>query len=185
MRVGPEFWSPRSKPVADASLPLYIPGGLTFAAQPHSKLPALPPPQPPRVVEPVGMLSPRLDDARLPFDAPRPSPRRHQRAPPRYADPSSRAEVTALASKLEEALALGGSTAELERLWQGVELELIRQVYVHCAERGELFDAVRRQRDTQQNAMRRKLAVRPTHRPLPHRVRAHVPDAALHLVLPC
>ena len=71
---------------------------------------------------------------------------------------SSRSEVRALAARLEEGLARGGSAGALEELWQGVELELVRQACVHCAERGELMEAVRRRREAQAGVMRRQVA---------------------------
>ena len=66
--------------------------------------------------------------------------------------------MRALAARLEEGLARGGSAGALEELWQGVELELVRQACVHCAERGELMEAVRRRREAQAGVMRRQVA---------------------------
>ena len=106
-----------------------------------------------------------MEEPRLPFDPPRHSPRRaanHQQAGHQQATalshPPSRAEVKALALRLEEGLARGGSGGELEQLWQGVELELVRQVCLHCAERGELMETVRRQREAQAALMKRQVA---------------------------
>ena len=102
-------------------------------------------------------------------DSPRRAAASHQQAkdgrlmrledpPPAAAGSSSRAEVRALASRLEEGLARGGGAAVLEELWQGVELELVRQACVHCVERGELMEAVRRRREAHAGVMRRQVA---------------------------
>eukprot|EP00964_Phaeocystis_antarctica_P015395 scaffold8514_cov55-Phaeocystis_antarctica.AAC.4 len=102
-------------------------------------------------------------------DSPRRAAASHQQAkdgrlmrledpPPAAAGSSSRAEVRALASRLEEGLARGGGAVALEELWQGVELELVRQACVHCVERGELMEAVRRRREAHAGVMRRQVA---------------------------
>ena len=81
-----------------------------------------------------GHIRGAVEEARLPFDSPRHSPRRaaasHQQATAAPSGASSRAEVRALASRLEVGLARGGSAGALEELWQGVELELVRQATI-------------------------------------------------------
>lgn len=90
------------------------------------------------------------------------SPRRQAREkPPRsYAQPSTRAEVERLGAALNRKLdainaqassartssSSGGSGGHHERKdeeWHATFVELVRQVYVHCAERGQLLDSVR------------------------------------------
>ena len=59
--------------------------------------------------------------------------------------PSNRSEVQHLARCLEGMLAeAGSSTLGALRAWDLVCGELVRQVFVHCAERGELLGRVRR-----------------------------------------
>ena len=98
----------------------------------------------------------------LALDRPRRSPRRAaaslQQATAAPSGASSRAEVRALAARLEEGLARGGGAGALEEVWQGVELELVRQACAHCAERGELMEAARRRREAHAGAMRRQVA---------------------------
>lgn len=122
---------------------------------------------PPRSLEAMA-LSPRLASAtgaKLPFDAlpsppaPQPlPPRRPVKAPHGYAHPTNRADVLSLSMRLQDGLARGGTVDEIDALWRSVELELIRQVYVACSERGELLDAVRAQNDIRLANLRRSVA---------------------------
>lgn len=114
---------------------------------------------PPRTEQSPGLP---LTGLSLALDRPRRSPRRAaaslQQATAAPSGASSRAEVRALAARLEEGLARGGGAGALEELWQGVELELVRQACAHCAERGELMEAARRRREAHAGAMRRQVA---------------------------
>ena len=70
-------------------------------------------------------------------------------SPVRYAvypasKPPSRSEALQLGRVLDEGLAgAGGDVREEMSVWDRVLSELIRQVYVHCAERGDLLERVR------------------------------------------
>ena len=127
---------------------------------------------PPRSLEAMA-LSPRfasVPGAKLPFDGPLsprtspppqpppPPPRRPVKAPQGYAHPANRADVLSLSMRLQDGLARGGSVEQIEALWRSVELELIRQVYVACSERGELLDAVRAQNEIRLANLRRSVA---------------------------
>jgi len=71
-----------------------------------------------------------------------PSPRR-PRGPPAYTRPPTRGDAMGLTNKLQATLSRGGRPVELDAAWHSTFLELVRQVYVHCSERGQLLDAVR------------------------------------------
>ena len=61
-----------------------------------------------------------------------------------YARPSNRSEAIQLTENLERQLEKHASNFRaLEQTWSITFCELVRQVYVHCAERGELLDRVR------------------------------------------
>jgi hypothetical protein len=60
-----------------------------------------------------------------------------------YARPPTRGDAQGLSDKLRTAIERGGRHTELDTAWHTTFLELVRQVYVHCAERGQLLDAVR------------------------------------------
>ena len=61
-----------------------------------------------------------------------------------YSRPSNRTEAIQLAAEVEARLVAAGTDARsASQCWQGALRELVRQVYVHCAERGELLDRVR------------------------------------------
>ena len=78
---------------------------------------------------------------RLPWERTLTSPRAVP--PASYARPSTRLEAVSLSEKLRTMLGEGGSRDKNDSAWHGVFLELVRQVYVHCNERGQLLDAVR------------------------------------------
>jgi hypothetical protein len=61
----------------------------------------------------------------------------------RGSKPSSRAEVVQLRGSLKKNLAVASSLSEQIHAWDKAFAELVRQVRVHCAERGELLDEVR------------------------------------------
>ena len=76
--------------------------------------------------------------------------RSRQKPPLGYARPSSRAEVERLGASLRGKLdaisssgVVGGRHERKEEEWQAAFMELVRQVYVECAERGQLLDSVR------------------------------------------
>ena len=61
-----------------------------------------------------------------------------------YSRPSNRTEAIQLAEALEQQLeATKHDVRGSEHCWAGTFRELVRQVYVHCAERGELLERVR------------------------------------------
>ena len=60
-----------------------------------------------------------------------------------YARPPTRGDALGLSDKLRTTIERGGRHTELDTAWHTTFLELVRQVYVHCAERGQLLDAVR------------------------------------------
>lgn len=86
---------------------------------------------------------------------PPPGPRKHREEPPhaesapnsaRDVAPSSRAEAVATADQLRRALLDLPSKTNFEdevALWDAALGEVVRQVYVHCNERGQLLGAIR------------------------------------------
>ena len=64
--------------------------------------------------------------------------------PANYALPTSRADATTLLQELRATLeSSAGDRVQTEEAWQKAFVELVRQVYVHCTERGELLEAIR------------------------------------------
>jgi hypothetical protein len=77
---------------------------------------------------------------------------RHERA---VARPSNRSEAVQLAESLERKLKeYEHDHRATERTWQLAFAEVVRQVYVHCAERGVLLDRVRRWYDLELSRVR-------------------------------
>ncbi len=130
--------------------------GLNPRRLPATKFPGVYVPQPPSAVptaaENGGLATGSLRH-KLPWERPitpamaaggsagltprRPAP------PPSYARPSTRAEAISLSERLRATLCEGGNRESVDAAWHGVFCELVRQVYVHCNERGQLLDAVR------------------------------------------
>ena len=70
--------------------------------------------------------------------------------PTGYSLPPNRADATSLLHELHSTLeSSAGDRMQTEEAWQRVFVELVRQVYVHCTERGELLEAVRVRYDAQ------------------------------------
>jgi hypothetical protein len=66
--------------------------------------------------------------------------------PQGYAHPATRRDVLGLGERIRAAMDArekGGRRDALDREWHETFLELVRQVYVHCNQRGKLLDAVR------------------------------------------
>lgn len=64
--------------------------------------------------------------------------------PANYALPPSRADATSLLQELRATLeSSAGDRVQTEEAWQKAFVEIVRQVYVHCTERGELLEAIR------------------------------------------
>lgn len=84
-------------------------------------------------------ISPKLYDADADGDG---AAFREQRS---FARPSNRSEAVQLTQNLDRRLSEPNADfLATERAWQVTFCELVRQVYVHCAERGELLDRIRR-----------------------------------------
>ena len=76
----------------------------------------------------------------------------HERASSR---PSNRSEAVQLAESLERKLnEHEHDYRATERTWQLAFAEVVRQVYVHCAERGVLLDRIRRWYDLELSRVR-------------------------------
>lgn len=117
---------------------------------------------------PLSPRSPELDlapthDTQLPPEPlswlrPLHGPRRKD-PPPICSVPSTRADVRVLNEQLQDSLrqssALGHSATD--ETWHKAFVELVRQVYVHCNERGELLDAARIYYEEQLRLARREL----------------------------
>ena len=81
--------------------------------------------------------------------------------------PATRADVVGLGEKLRGALEKAGTTDSAGRSvgrrdaqdkeWEATFVELVRQVYVHCAERGRLLEAVRVRMETQLKEARMRM----------------------------
>ena len=105
--------------------------------------------------------TPRAQTPRAPMDA---SPRggRATVPPLEYTRPSTRGDAVGLGERLQRSLekAKGeGRRHEMQdREWHNVFLELVRQVYVHCNERGQLLDTVRVHLESQLSEARNRLA---------------------------
>ena len=100
---------------------------------------------------------------RLPWESPRSArarrpPTPSTTVPPRsYARPASREDAVGLGTKLQTALGQGLRHDAQDREWHDVFLELVRQVYVHCNERGQLLDTVRVHLESQLSQARSRL----------------------------
>ena len=72
-----------------------------------------------------------------------PSSPRKQLPPATYTRPPTRADVSSIEESLRAAVEKGGPRDKLDAAWHSAFLELVRQVYVHCNQRGQLLDSVR------------------------------------------
>lgn len=142
----------------------------TLVPPPPSSLPRVPPLSARHPWETAragdGMRSPQSSE-RLPWESPRsaraglarrPSSPRASVPPRAYARPATRGDAVGLGEKLRASLDTGMRHDAQDSEWHNVFLELVRQVYVHCNERGALLDTVRVHLESQLSAARTRLA---------------------------
>ena len=87
-----------------------------------------------------------------------PSSPRRPKPPPTYAVPATRDDAIHTALALQAARSAGRSHAADDAAFDAAFHETVRQVYVHCAERGELLEAIRSQLANRETILRARLA---------------------------